>query len=92
VASSQLHSLGCPELVAHTRQDYVAIASKLGSDPNFLDGMKTKVWAARTSSPLFNTQIYAHNLEDLFERMWELHEVGQPPQPLTKPWGQPNGH
>lgn len=32
VASSQLHCLGCPELVAKSREDYVRIAVKLGTD------------------------------------------------------------
>lgn len=32
VAASQLHCLGCPELVAQTRQEYEDIACKLGND------------------------------------------------------------
>lgn len=32
VASSQLLALGVPELVAKTREDYVAIAVRLGTD------------------------------------------------------------
>jgi len=32
VASSQLMTLGCPELVAKDRQDYERIAIKLGTD------------------------------------------------------------
>jgi predicted O-linked N-acetylglucosamine transferase (SPINDLY family) len=33
VASSQLHTLGCPELVAKTREEYIKIASRLGIEP-----------------------------------------------------------
>ena len=32
VAASQLNCLGCPELIAHSRQDYEDIAVKMGSD------------------------------------------------------------
>jgi len=32
VASSQLHALGCPELVARDRDDYIRIATRLGND------------------------------------------------------------
>ena len=32
VAASQLSCLGCPELIAQSRQDYEDIAVKLGSD------------------------------------------------------------
>jgi len=92
VASSQLHSLGCPELVAHTKEDYVKIAVQLGNDPDYLQGMKTKVWQARTSSPLFDTQVYSHNLENLFERMWERYEAGLEVDHLTESWELENGN
>ena len=32
VASSQLKALGCPELIAADREDYVDIAARLGTD------------------------------------------------------------
>lgn len=32
VASSQLHCLGCPELVANSREDYINISVRLGTD------------------------------------------------------------
>lgn len=32
VATSQLNCLGCPELIAQSRQEYEDIAVKLGSD------------------------------------------------------------
>jgi protein O-GlcNAc transferase len=32
VASSQLYALGCPELVAKDKDDYVNIATRLGTD------------------------------------------------------------
>jgi len=34
VASSQLKTLGCSELVAQTKQEYEQIASRLGNDPD----------------------------------------------------------
>lgn len=56
-----------------------------------LESMKAKVWQARTSSPLFNTQIYADNLEHLFERMWDQYEKGMEPQHLVDDW-DPRGN
>ena len=32
VAASQLNTLGCPELIAKTRQEYQDIAVRLGTD------------------------------------------------------------
>ncbi len=34
VAASQLETLGCPELVAHTKQEYEDVAVRLGNDPS----------------------------------------------------------
>uniref|UniRef100_A0A0B7BKM2 O-GlcNAc transferase C-terminal domain-containing protein n=1 Tax=Arion vulgaris TaxID=1028688 RepID=A0A0B7BKM2_9EUPU len=91
VASSQLHSLGCPELVARTREEYIKISVKLGSDPHYLQAMKAKVWRARSTSPLFNTKIYASVLEQLFEKMWDLYEQGLEADHLVHQWDMPNG-
>ena len=74
VASSQLHTLGCPELVAKTREEYIKIASRLGIEPQYLRKIRAKVWRARTSSPLFNCRHYAHNMETLFKEMWTKYE------------------
>ncbi|ESN92123.1 hypothetical protein HELRODRAFT_103978 [Helobdella robusta] len=58
VASSQLMTLGCPELVAKDRPDYERIAIKLGTDMEFLLKMRAKVWFLRTASELFDVQAY----------------------------------
>ncbi|XP_070553169.1 UDP-N-acetylglucosamine--peptide N-acetylglucosaminyltransferase 110 kDa subunit-like [Ptychodera flava] len=79
VAASQLHALGCPELVAKTRQDYEDIAVRLGCDRNYLRLIRAQVWKARTTSPLFDCKQYATDLEDLFRKMWNRYERGLPP-------------
>lgn len=56
-----------------------------------LQAMKAKVWKARSSSPLFNTKIYASNLERLFDRMWKRYEQGLQPEHLVHAWDMPNG-
>ncbi|KAF6778769.1 hypothetical protein AHF37_01897 [Paragonimus kellicotti] len=76
VAASQLHTLGCPELVATSQEDYVRIASKLGNDREYLQAMRAKVWKARESSQLFNCRSYASDLENLYARMWQQYESG----------------
>ncbi|XP_050415397.2 UDP-N-acetylglucosamine--peptide N-acetylglucosaminyltransferase 110 kDa subunit [Patella vulgata] len=83
VASSQLLALGCPELVAKSREDYVKIAAHMGNNPEYLQAMRAKVFVARTMSPLFNTKIYASNLENLFDKMWTSFEKGQSPDHIV---------
>lgn len=83
VASSQLAALGCPELIAKTRDDYVNIAVKLGVEKSYLRGMRAKVWKARTSSPLFNCKHYARSMEILYRKMWDLYENGKESDHVT---------
>lgn len=66
VTASQLTALGCPELVARDRKDYVTIATRLGTDLAYLRNMRDKVWKARTSSSLFDCKQYTNDLETLY--------------------------
>ena len=89
VASSQLMALGCPELVAKDYEDYENIAVRLGTDVDYLETTRAKVWlngrglVPRGSGPmsdkpstLFDVDAYAKDLEDLYRRMWSRHVKG----------------
>lgn len=84
VASSQLVTLGCPELVAKDRADYEKIAIRLGIDDEFLRGMRAKVWKGRTTSQLFNCKQYAADIESLFISMWDKFARGEKPDHITE--------
>lgn len=77
MAASQLVTLGCPELIARTRQEYQDIAVRLGNDRDYLRAMRAKVWKARVDSPLFDCKQYANGLEKLFDIMWKKFSVGE---------------
>lgn len=77
VAASQLATLGCPELIARTRQEYEQIAIRLGTDREYLKTMRAKVWKARVDSPLFDCKQYANGLEMLYTKMWNRHSHGE---------------
>ncbi|KAL5288448.1 OGT family protein [Megaselia abdita] len=77
VAASQLVTLGCPELIARTRQEYQDIAVRLGTDREYLRAMRAKVWKARVESPLFDCKQYANGLEKLFDIMWKKFSIGE---------------
>ncbi|KAL0830698.1 hypothetical protein ABMA28_002832 [Loxostege sticticalis] len=79
VAASQLNTLGCPELIARTRQEYQDIAVRLGTDREYLKAIRAKVWSARSESPLFDCKAYASGLELLYARMWARHARGERP-------------
>jgi protein O-GlcNAc transferase len=84
VAASQLEALGCPELVASSKQEYEDIAVKLGLDRRYLKTMRAKVFKSRLTSPLFNVDMYTKNLESLFDIMWARYESGEPLQHITE--------
>uniref|UniRef100_A0A182PJX4 protein O-GlcNAc transferase n=1 Tax=Anopheles epiroticus TaxID=199890 RepID=A0A182PJX4_9DIPT len=83
VAASQLATLGCPELIAKSRQEYQDIAIKLGTDREYLKAMRAKVWVARCESPLFDCKQYAQGLETLFYKMWERFARGERPDHIS---------
>lgn len=83
VASSQLHCLGTPELIASSYEEYEDIAVRLGSDREYLKAIRAKVWQARTDSHLFDVKRYVNNLEGLLLRMWHRYENGEQPDHIT---------
>lgn len=83
VASSQLHCIGMPELVANSYEEYENIAVRLGSDKNYLKSIRAKVWQGRTTTHLFDVKFYVNNLEVLFKKMWNKHENGEQPDHIT---------
>ncbi|KFD57447.1 hypothetical protein M514_01550 [Trichuris suis] len=83
VASSQLNALGCPELVAKSREDYVDIAVRLGTDVDYLRRIRAKVWKARTTTTLFDVKQYCIDMENLYFKMWHRYESGLPPDHIS---------
>ncbi len=77
VAASQLETLGCPELIAKTKEEYEDIAVKLGLDKDYLKSIRAKVFKSRLTSPLFNTEFYTKSLERLYIKMWKVFEKNE---------------
>lgn len=68
-------TLGSPELIARTRQEYQEIAIRLGTDRDYLKAIRGRVWSARCKSPLFDCKQYVQGLEKLFRKMWKRYEA-----------------
>lgn len=83
VASSQLHTLGMKELVAKDREHYENIAVRLGTDKEYLRGVRAKVWKGRMETPLFDVKTYARDMEDLFYKMFDKFKRGDKPSHIT---------
>ena len=69
VAGSLLHAIGLPELITHSLDDYEALALKLLRDPAQLSALKVKLAGNRATHPLFNTERFCLQLEDVYRDM-----------------------
>ncbi len=82
VAGSLLRTHGFTELIASTPEQYVSIARDLALNPEKLRGLKERLLAARTTSPLFDSERYTRHLEALYVQMWRRRVAGLAPAML----------
>jgi predicted O-linked N-acetylglucosamine transferase (SPINDLY family) len=83
VAASLLTSIGLPQLIADSRAEYERLAIELASDPDRLAETRRALAAARSGSALFDTTRSTRNLEALYRRMYERHQLGLLPEHLV---------
>ena len=70
VAASLLNAIGLPELITEDQMQYEHRALALAQDPAQLAETKTKLVQSRSTSPLFNAQLFAKNLEAAYEEIY----------------------
>jgi predicted O-linked N-acetylglucosamine transferase (SPINDLY family) len=83
VAASLLAALGLPELIAHNRAGYEALALSLARDPGRLAAVRDKLAANRLREPLFDTARWTRDVETLYRRMIERQRAGLPAEDLV---------
>jgi len=85
VAGSLLRVLGMPELIARDRQDYRAVAIRLGRDPVERQAIRERLDAAKRSSPLYDTARLTRHMERAYVRMYRRFMQGLPPEGFRVP-------
>ena len=83
VAASLLSAIGLPELITSTAEEYEALAIRLATHPKQLDDFKRKLAENRLTTPLFDTELTTRHIETAYERMYERHRAGLPPDHFT---------
>jgi predicted O-linked N-acetylglucosamine transferase (SPINDLY family) len=83
VAASLLNAIGLPELVTTTQKEYETLAIQLASDPSRLLAIKNKLADNRLSAPLFDTPLFAKNLEAAYLKMYERYQTDLEPEYLV---------
>jgi protein O-GlcNAc transferase len=85
VAASLLSALGLTDLIADGLPDYRERALSLARNQPMLDAFKARLAAHRDSFPLFDTERFTRHIEAAYTAMWERHQQGELPAPLSVP-------
>jgi protein O-GlcNAc transferase len=80
MSASILTAVGLPELIAHSIEEYEAIAVQTALDRDRLAGMRQKLAHNRLTEPLFDTPRLARYLEQAYSRMWQIFQAGSKPR------------
>ena len=80
VAGSLLRTLGLPELVTASLEDYEAMALRLVRDKDLLGEMRAPLETNRNTSPLFDAAQFARHFEKAYVTMWETYASGEKPR------------
>jgi predicted O-linked N-acetylglucosamine transferase (SPINDLY family) len=76
VAASLLKSIGLPELVTSSLEDYAELALKLGSTPTLTAELRAQLGRRRDTSSLFDTDRFRRDIESAYRQMWERVQQG----------------
>jgi predicted O-linked N-acetylglucosamine transferase (SPINDLY family) len=68
---SQLSNLNLSNLVAHTPEQFVAIAAKLAQDLPYLTELRTTLRQRMLASPLMDARRFARDVESAYTGMWQ---------------------
>ena len=79
VAASLLTTVGTPQLVADSLASYEDLAVELAKNPDNLAEIRASLATNIKSSPLFNPDLFARNIETLYTTMYQRHKDGLPP-------------
>jgi protein O-GlcNAc transferase len=71
--ASFLAAIGLPELITHSEEEFVEVASRLGENPQALKMLKEKLAANYQTMPLFNSKLFCKHLEMAYLEMHRRH-------------------
>jgi predicted O-linked N-acetylglucosamine transferase (SPINDLY family) len=82
VAASLLHQVGLEELVCADVPRYVDACVALAQDATRRQHLRERLGARTGTSPLFDGERFARDIESLYERMWARAREGLAPEHL----------
>ena len=79
VAASLLAALDLHELITHDLSDYESLAIQLATQPDKLQKIKTELSTNKLKKPLFDTKLFAKNIESAYKLIYKRYEDGLEP-------------
>ncbi|MDC0152987.1 hypothetical protein OAI81_01830 [Candidatus Pelagibacter sp.] len=73
VSASLLNAIGLSELATNSEKEYEDLAIELATNSAKLEETKNKLKNNKNTKPLFNTQIFARNIEKAYSLMYERY-------------------
>ena len=83
MAASLLNSIGLSELIAQSAAQYESLAIELASNADKLARIKAKLASNRSTSPLFDTALFAQHIEAAYRIAYDRHHAGLAPDHIT---------
>jgi protein O-GlcNAc transferase len=85
VAASLLKTIGLPDLITNSPQEYEALALALAQSPERLADLRGRLAVNRLSSPLYDVTRFTTSIEAAWRRMVEFSHSGRPPESFAVP-------
>jgi len=83
VAASLLNAIGLPELIMNTEEEYEALAIELAINPKKFADIKLKLAKNRLTAPLFDTPLFAKNIETAYIKMMDRYHADLQPDHIS---------
>jgi predicted O-linked N-acetylglucosamine transferase (SPINDLY family) len=75
VAASLLNAIGVPELIVNSQEDYERLAIQLARNTETLLRIREKLNNNRLKTPLFDSELFTRNLEDVYMKMYHAQHT-----------------
>ncbi|MEI7532697.1 MAG: tetratricopeptide repeat protein [Betaproteobacteria bacterium] len=75
VSASLLNAIGLPRLITNTQEEYEALAIELAMNPGKLTDTKLKLANNLITAPLFDTPLFAKNIEAAYIKVYQRYQA-----------------
>ena len=79
MGASIVNALNLPELITDTAEEYESLAIELAKNPEKLKAIKDKLESNLSTAPLYDTKLFARNIETAYTKMYERYHQGLEP-------------